>query len=87
MHTLIGQKMSFQISSICLSHDECNKVCCNENETSVDFLDVTIFPGSGFSSHNILDIKVHFKDKDIHMFGLVMRLKYAVNVIWNSNGI
>ena len=66
VHALIGQKMSYRISSICLSHDDSNKVCCNINETSVDFLDVTIFQGSGFSNHNILDIKVHFKDPDIH---------------------
>ena len=56
MHTLIGQKMSYQISSICLSHDDSNEVCCNINVTSVDFLDVTILQGSGFSNHNILDI-------------------------------
>ena len=47
------------------SHDKANKVHCNINETSVDFLDVTIFQGSGFSNHNILYIKVYFKDTDI----------------------
>ena len=47
------------------SHDKANKVYCNINETSVNFMDVTIFQGSGFSNHNILDIKVYFKDTDI----------------------
>ena len=49
------------------SHDDSNKVYCNINQTWVDFfLEVTIFQGSGFSSYNILDTKVYFKDTDIH---------------------
>ena len=48
------------------SHDDSIKIDCNINETSVDFLDVTIFKGSGFSNHNILDIKVYFKETDTH---------------------
>ena len=41
------------------SHDNSIKTDCNINETSVDFLDVTIFKGSGFSNPNILDTKVY----------------------------
>ena len=48
------------------SHDEPNKVSCNIDETSVDFLDVTIFQRSGFSNHIIMDIKAYFKDTNIH---------------------
>ena len=42
------------------------KIDCNINETSVDFLDVTIFKGSGFFNHNILDTKVYFKETNTH---------------------
>ena len=48
------------------SHDDSIKIDCNINETSVDFLDVTIFKGSGFSNHNILDTKVFFTETDTH---------------------
>ena len=48
------------------SPDESNKVYCNINQTSVDFLDVTIFQRSVFSNNNILDIKVYFSDTIIH---------------------
>ena len=50
------------------SHDKSIKIDCNINETSVDFLDVTIFKGSEFSNHNILDTKVYFKETDTHEF-------------------
>ena len=48
------------------SHNKSIKIDCNINETSVDFLDVTIFTGSGFSNHNILDTKVYYKETDTH---------------------
>ena len=48
------------------THDNSIKIDCNINETSVDFLDVTIFKGSGFSNHDILDTKVYFKVTDTH---------------------
>ena len=50
--------------NLCNTHDNSIKIDCNINETSVDFLDVTIFKGSGFSNHNILDTK--FKETDTH---------------------
>ena len=48
------------------THGNSIKIDCNINETSVDFLDVTIFKGSGFSNHNILETKVYFKETDTH---------------------
>ena len=59
------------------THDNSIKIDCNINETSVDFLDVTIFKGSGFSNHNILDTKVYFKETDTHEL-----LSHAL--IWNK---
>ena len=48
------------------SHDKSIKIDCNINEGSVDFLDVTIFKGSGFSNHNILDTKAYFIETDTY---------------------
>ena len=48
------------------SHDKSIKIDCNINETSVGFFYVTIFKGSGFFNHNILDTKVYFKETDMH---------------------
>ena len=44
------------------THDNSIKIDCNINETTVKFLDVTIFKGSGFSYHNIPDTKVYCKE-------------------------
>ena len=44
---------------------ECIK---NINETSEDYLDVTIFKGSGFSDHNILGTKEYLKETDRQEF-------------------
>ena len=46
------------------SHDKSIKLIVNE--TSVLFLDVTIFKDSGFSNHNTLDTEVYFKETDTH---------------------
>lgn len=36
------------------------------SEHSIDFLDITIYKGTGFETTNILDTKVHFKETDTH---------------------
>ena len=45
-----------------------NGVHKNINETSEDYLDVTIFKGSGFSDHNILGTKEYLKETDTQEF-------------------
>ena len=45
-----------------------SKIDCNISETSVDFLDVTIFKGCRFSHHNVLDTKVYCKETGTHKF-------------------
>ena len=47
-------------------HDDSINLTWEINETSCDFLDVTIFKGNRFSHHNILDTKVYFKVTDTH---------------------
>ena len=49
------------------SHDKSIKIDCNIDEASVDYLDVTIFKGSGFSSQNNLDTGIYCKKTDMHV--------------------
>ena len=56
------------------SHRETVKLKATIHETSVDFLDVTIFKGPRFAKDNILDTKVFFKPTDTHE--LLHKLSY-----------
>ncbi len=48
------------------NHKESIKFQYNFSETSVDFLDVTVYKGKIFQHEQILDTKVFFKDTDTH---------------------
>ena len=48
------------------TQDDSIKIVTVISETSVDFLDVTVFKGNRFKHHNILDTKVYFKPTDTH---------------------
>ena len=48
------------------SHHPSIKLKSETSSESVDFLDVTVFKGTKFSSENVLDTKVFFKPTDTH---------------------
>ena len=48
------------------NHHPTIKLKATINASSIDFLDVTIFKGSGFHEHGKLDSKVYFKTTDTH---------------------
>lgn len=56
------------------SHRDTIKLKPTINQTSIDFLDVTIFKGPRFQKENILDTKVFFKPTDTHE--LLHKLSY-----------
>ena len=55
-----------QFLQLCNSFDESIKISWEINQITCNFLDVTIFKGSRFLHHNILDTKVYFKATDTH---------------------
>ena len=62
-HSLDDFKQFFDIIN---NYRESIKFQYNISETSVDFLDVTVFKGNKFKHHQTLDTKVYFKPTDTH---------------------